>query len=48
MRLQICHQQRRGSSFAGDIANHKSEPFAPQCNEIVIIAANCSCRQAHA
>src|SRR5690348_9438820 len=46
--LLMANLQRRGSSFAGDIANHKSEPFAPQCNEIVIIAANCSCRQAHA
>ena len=40
VRLKIRHQQRRGGSFAGDIADHEAEAVAAEREVIVVIAAD--------
>src|ERR1700751_6147527 len=43
IRLQIGHQQSRRDAFSGNVADHQTQTFAAQIEEIVIIAANLPC-----
>src|SRR5262252_1052288 len=46
VRLQICHQQRRGNALAGNVADDKADVLLAEIEEVEIVAANLASLQA--